>query len=139
MVKGRIAGHGKPTLIQSPHLPRVSSKRNDREIERRHRFFTSSKTDLRSSTGLLKIVQSYPVSDIFNPNRHLPHPPTSERCSDVVGFSEKFGNCRPPLSFLVFIHTFFLILFFSFSFYLFIFSLLRLFPVGFHRVDNAVC
>ena len=35
-----------------------------------------------SATGLLKIVQSYPVSDIFNPNRHLPHPPTSERCSD---------------------------------------------------------
>ena len=22
------------------------------------------------------------MSDIFNPNRHLPHPPTSERCSD---------------------------------------------------------
>ena len=35
-----------------------------------------------SATGLLNIIQSYPVSDIFNPNRHLPHPPTSERCSD---------------------------------------------------------
>ena len=32
--------------------------------------------------GLSKKMQSYPVSDIFNPNRHLPHPPTSERCSD---------------------------------------------------------
>ena len=35
-----------------------------------------------SATGLLKFIQSCPVLDIFNPNRHLPHPPTSERCSD---------------------------------------------------------
>ena len=38
--------------------------------------------DLPAAMGLSKKMQSYPVSDIFNPNRHLPHPPTSERCSD---------------------------------------------------------
>ena len=38
--------------------------------------------DLPAAMGLSKTMISYPVSDIFNPNRHLPHPPTSERCSD---------------------------------------------------------
>ena len=35
-----------------------------------------------SATRLFKIIQSYSVLDIFNPNRHLPHSPTSERYSD---------------------------------------------------------
>ena len=41
------------------------------------------------------------MSDIFNPNRHLPHPPTSERCSDfqkssVIGDSHdgQIDVCR---------------------------------------------
>ena len=52
--------------------------------------------DLPAAMGLSKKRQSYPVSDIFNPNRHLPHPPTSERCSDFqkssVIVDHPFGN-----------------------------------------------
>ena len=95
MVKGRIdcAGHGKSTLIRSPHLPRASSMRNDREIERRHRFFTTSKTDLLShwtfeNCPKLSSVGHFQSEQAFTPPTHF---------RTLFGFSEKFGNCRPPL------------------------------------------
>ena len=83
--KGRIdcAGHGKSTLTRpgapTSHEPQA---RGTIEKSRKGTDFLPQAGLICSATGLLKIVQSYPVSDIFNPNRHLPHPPTSERCSD---------------------------------------------------------
>ena len=95
-LKGRIdcAGHGKSTLIRSPHLPRPSSKRNDREIERRHRFFTSTRTDLLShwtseNCPKLSSVGHFQSEQAFTPPIHF---------RTLFGFSEKFGNCRPPLN-----------------------------------------
>ena len=95
-LKGRIdcAGHGKSTLIRSPHLPRASSKRNDREIERRHRFFTSSRTDLLShwtfeNCPKLSSGGHFQSEQAFTPPTHF---------RTLFGFSEKFGNCRSPLT-----------------------------------------
>ena len=42
-------------------------------------------------------MQSYPVSDIFNPNRHLPHPTTSKRCLDFQKSSEIGDHMHPLL------------------------------------------
>ena len=97
-LRGRIdcAGHGKSTLIRSPHLPRASSKRNDREIERRHRLhvFTLSRTDLLShwtfeNCPKLSSVGHFQSEQAFTPPTHF---------RTLFGFSEKFGNCRPPLT-----------------------------------------
>ena len=87
------AGHGKSTLIRSPHLPRASSKRNDREIERRHGVFNSSRTDLLShwtfeNCPKLSSVGHFQSEQAFTPPTHF---------RTLFGFSEKFGNCRPPL------------------------------------------
>ena len=61
----------------------LKQEERSRNREKAQIFYLNSQAGLIcSATGFLKIVQSYLVSDIFNPNRHLPHPPTSERCSD---------------------------------------------------------
>ena len=65
------SGYGAPTpYVHAATGPRTSIQRSRKTA------------DLPAAMGLSKKMQSYPVSDIFNPNRHLPHPPTSERCSD---------------------------------------------------------
>ena len=66
----------------------------DREIERRRDFFTSSKTDLLSDWTFenypkLSSVGHFQSEQAFTPPTHF---------RTLFGFSEKFGNCRPPLT-----------------------------------------
>ena len=82
-LKGRIdcADRGRSTYgAPTSHEPQA---RATVEKSREGTTFLPQARLICSATGLLKIIQSYPVSDIFNPNRHLPHPPTSERCSEI--------------------------------------------------------
>ena len=76
-----------------------------RSRNRENRLFLPQARLICSATGLLKIILSYPVLDIFNPNRHLPHPPTSERCSDFQKSSVIVDHPLVRWSGLIFFHS----------------------------------
>ena len=95
-LKGRIdcAGRCKSTYgAPTSHNPQA--RRTIRKSKRRHNFLPQAR-QICSVTVLLKIIQSCPVSYIVQSEQAFT-PPTHFRT--LFGFSEKFGNCRPPLTY----------------------------------------
>ena len=88
----QVACISKPT--RSLSVLHTWNAAGDREIERRHDFLTSSKTDLLSHWTFenypkLSSVGHFQSEQAFTPPTHF---------RTLFGFLEKFGNCRPPLT-----------------------------------------
>ena len=85
---------GKSTLIRSPTSHEPQARGTIEKSREGTDFFTSSRTDLLShwtfeNCPKLSSVRHFQSEQAFTPPTHF---------RTLFGFSEKFGNCRPPLS-----------------------------------------
>ena len=95
-LKGRIdcAGRGRSTYEVTDSRPPTILKQEARSRnQEKPQLFTSSKTDLLSHCTFenhpkLSSVGHFQSEQAFTPPKHF---------RTLFGFSEKFGNCRPPL------------------------------------------